>query len=306
MSGSLSRERTKNMRYGRLTLPLLAVLLLVLMPPLTSSAQGSMATPVPGDSPIGVLTEFPIDVLPTPHAEVWFMRYGLEPGGTLPAEQLIGPFVAYVESGELTLVTDQPPTVLTAGDSAAPAFGVTASPVSEFEMVLHMGESALVDDGTTLTASNDTNEPLTLLVVYIFAAERETASGEGSEPVGLTQQGISIARAEFPARAGTLSMERIVVEPGDTLQHDSGQGMGIGGIELGAIEQGSVEATFMMGSSWWWPSILHQFNDPQPIDPGATVSLTAGDGYYTFDGSSTWVVTGEEPLILLRVVIMPA
>jgi hypothetical protein len=278
---------------------------LTLGPLASVGAQGVPATPVPGEAPTGVLAQFPIDALPTPHAEVWFLRTGLEPGGILPAGKQIGPLVMYVESGTLTLVTDQPVTVSTASQSVTP--GAAAAPAAnEFQTVLRPGDSVLVDDGTMLTVTNDKDEPSTFLVVAIYAAEREGESGEGgAEPIGLTQQGVAIGIAEFPAGPGTLAIERAVVEPGDTLENDSGHGMGINGIELGAIEQGSIEATFEMGSSWLWPQILTTFGDRQPIDPGATIEMTAGDGYYTFDGSSTWTVTGDEPLVVLRVVIMP-
>ena len=286
--------------------PSLLVVLLLALTPLPTSAQGLPATPVPTGAPTGVLAQHAIAELPTPHAEVWFLRMGLEPGGSLPAGKQIGPVVAYAEMGELTLVSDRPVTVSTAGDTATPA-AISATPgAGEFETVLRPGESVLVEDGTTLTAENNADEPTSFLMVFIYAAEREGESGEsGGEPVGFTQQGISVANAEFPAGPGTLTMERIVVEPGDSLASDSGHGMGVGGVDLGAIEQGSADVTFATGSSWRWPHILNQFEDREPIEPGATVGLAAGDGYSTYDGSSSWVVTSDEPLILLRVVIMP-
>jgi hypothetical protein len=284
---------------------LLVLLFLALGPLAAASAQGIPATPVPGDAPAGVLAEFPIGALPGPHAEAWFLRTELEPGGIAPTGKQIGPVVTYVESGELTLFTDQPVTV-SAGAAATPG-AVTASPAADaFQTVLRADDSVLVADGTTLTVTNTADEPATFLTVLLYAAEREGEAGEGGgEPVGLTQQGISIASAELPDGPGTLTMERVVVEPGGTLENDTGHGMGINGLELGAIEQGSVEATFEMGASWRWPGMLTAFPEPQPIDPGATVELVTGDGYWTYDGSSTWVVTGDEPLVLLRVVIMP-
>src|SRR5690348_9497140 len=92
--------------------PFLLVLLLLsltLVP--TASAQGRPATPAPSDAPTGVLTRLSIEALPTPHAEVWFLRMGLEAGGSLPSEKQIGPVVTYVESGTLTLVSDRPVSV---------------------------------------------------------------------------------------------------------------------------------------------------------------------------------------------------
>jgi hypothetical protein len=292
------------MMRARFTPYLLVMLLIALGPLASAGAQGMPATPVPGKAPTGVLAEFPIDSLPAPHAEVWFLRMGLEPGGSIPAAKQIGPLLAYVESGTLTLGADQPVTVSTVAEHATP--GAAASPpAGSIETVLRPGEAALVGDGTTLSVTNDADAPVTFLVALMYAAEREGESSGSGEPVGLTQQGISIASAELPASPGTVTMERVVVEPGGTLENDTGHGMGINGLELGAIEQGSVEATFEMGASWRWPGMLTAFPEPQPIDPGATVELVTGDGYWTYDGSSTWTVTSDAPLILLRVVVTP-
>jgi hypothetical protein len=290
----------------RFTPCFLLILFLALAQLGTTSAQNLPATPVPRDAPTGVLAEFRVDALPTPHAEVWFLRMALDSGGSLPAGKQVGPVVVYTESGAVTLATDQPVAVSTA-DETAPPGATAASPVAEgFETVLQPGESALVDDGTTLTAVNTTPEPASFLVVFIYAAEREVELGEGGgEPVGLTQQGISFANAEFPIGPGKLTIERIIVEPGDSLESDSGHGMSIGGVDLGAIEQGLAEVTFEMGSSWLWPDILNEVGDRQPIDPGATIVLTTGDGYSTYDGSSTWTVMGDESLVLLRMVVVP-
>jgi hypothetical protein len=290
----------------RFVQPFVLVLLLAIAALPTASAQGLPATPVPGEAPTGVLAQFPIAELPTPHAEVWFLRMGLEPGGSLPAGKQIGPVVGSVESGELTLVSDRPVTVSTAGNTGTPTAMAATPEADEYETVLQPGDSVLVNDGVSFTAMNNTSEPTSFLMIFTYEAEREGELGEGGgEPVGFTQQGISIATAEFPAGPGTLTMERIVVEPGDTVASDSGHGMGIGGIDLGAVEQGSADVSFEMGSSWRWPNILNQSEEREPIDPGTTTKLMAGDGYSTYDGSSTWVVTSDEPLIVLRVVIMP-
>ena len=160
------------------TRSLLVAVLLALMPLLVTSAQELPATPVPGSVPTGVLAEFPIDALPTPHAEVWFLRMGLEPGGSLPAEKQTGPVVVYVESGVLTLLSDRPLTASTAGEVATPS-AVEASPVANgFETALQPGESVLIDDGTTLTATNQGDAPTTFLIVLMYAAELEGESVE--------------------------------------------------------------------------------------------------------------------------------
>lgn len=287
----------------------LLVLLLGLTSLLTARAQEgpAPATPVPGTAPLGVLTTFALPELPTPHAEVWFLRMGLEPGGSLPADMQIGPTVVYVERGELTLGTDRPVT-RSGGVPDATAGAAVASPSSgaELETIVRVGESVLIEDGTALSASNTTNEPATFLAVFMFSGTREGEGQESSaEPVGLSQRGISVAAAEFPAGPGAITMERVQVAPGETMESDSGHGRGIEGLELGAIEQGTAETTFQTGSSWLWPQILIEFQERQPIDPGATIDLAMNDGYSISDGSATWTVTSTDPLIVLRVILMP-
>ncbi len=287
---------------------LFAVLLLGLTSVLSANAQEGLApaTPVPGTAPLGVLATFSIPELPTPHAEVWFLRMGLEPGGWLPGDVQAGPTVVYVEIGELTLGTDR--AVTRAGDAAdATPDAAAASPSgAELETIVRAGESALIDDGTTLSVKNSTNEPATFLVLYMFSAMREGEGGNtGFEPIGLSQRGVSVAAADFPVRPGTITMERVQVAPGETVESDSGHGRGINGLELGAIEQGTAETTFLTGSTWLWPQILVRFGDRQPVDPGATIALATNDGYATFDGSATWTVTSTDPLIVLRAVITP-
>jgi len=287
---------------------LLAVVLLGLTSVLTAGAQEgpAPATPVPGTAPLGVLATFSLPELPTPHAEVWFLRMGLEPGGSLPADMQIGPTVVYVESGELTLGTDRPITMSGGVPDATPGAAIASPAAAQFETIVHAGESVLIDDGTALSGSNATNEPVTFLVVFMFSGTREGEGEEsGLEPVGLSQQGISVSAAELPALPGTVTMERVQVAPGEAMESDSGHGQGIDGLELGAIEQGTAETTFQTGSSWLWPQILTEFQRQQPIDPGATINLATGDGYSIFDGSAAWTVTSADPLIVLRVVIMP-
>lgn len=215
----------------------LLVVLLLALAPLPTTAQGQPATPDPAAAPIGVLAQFPIAALPTPHAEVWFLRMALAPGGLLPAEKQIGPVAAYVESGVLTLVSDQP-VLVSPGGTGTPVAAAATPTAGGFVVALRPGESALISDGATLMVRNDAAAPTTFLVVVAYAAEREGEAGQGAEPVGLTQQGVSIAAAEFPAGPGRLAIERVEVKPGEMAASDTGHGMGIGGLELGAIEQG--------------------------------------------------------------------
>ena len=299
-------ERFKRMAIPRLTLVLGLAVLLGSLPLVSTKALEIRATPVPHSGPIGVLAEVTIPELPTPHAEVWFLRWVLAPAGSMPAEMQIGPTVIYVEQGSLTLITDRVVSVAASGEMASPTAAQSSPAATEFETTLRPRDSVLITDGTTLAARNDSDEPVTFLALLMFSAVRETTAGTiAAEPVGLSQQGISAAPAEFPGRPGTVTMERILLDSGGTLESDSGNGMGVGGLDLGAIEGGSADATFSVGSSWLWPNILEEFDDRQPIDPGATLQLTAGDGYSTYDGLSSWTVTSEDPLVLLRVLITP-
>lgn len=284
---------------------LLVVLLLGFVSAPAVGAEDRPATPVPGPAALGVLATYSVDELPTPHAEVWFLRMGLEPNGFLPPDKQIGPTLIYVELGELTLVTDQPLSVSRSVKTPESA-PVTSSPVAgDFRTVLHVGESALVADGTTVSATNDTNEPLTLLTVLMYSAVREVESdASGPEPVGVTTQGISIAPAEFAVGSGTITLERVQVAQDGTLQGEEIPPWGIQGLELGAIEHGSAEATFVSPAAFRWPNILGgEWQEREPIELTAHVTLTAGDGYSLSNGTSTWTPTGQEPLVLLRVVI---
>ncbi|MBN9621352.1 MAG: hypothetical protein J0H06_00120, partial [Actinobacteria bacterium] len=160
--------------------PFVLFLLIALVPLAAASAQELPATPIPAKAPSGILVQFPIAELPTPHAEVWFLRLGLEPGGSLPLEKQIGPVVAYVESGELTLSSDRPVTVSTGVNVSSPAAAVATPTVGEYRTVLGPGASALIDDGSTLTAKNAASEATTFLVVFVYAAERENESSADS------------------------------------------------------------------------------------------------------------------------------
>lgn len=289
------------MNWLRSKMSMLAIVFLALSPVTALAAQDIPATPVPAQAPSGVLAEFPIDSLPTPHAEIWFLRMGLEPGGSFPAGEQMGPTVVSVESGDLTLVTDRPVATASTAEPATPQ-DTTASPASaETETVVQPGASVFITGGTTVTAVNNGDAPTTFLIVLMFAAELESMESDTvAQPVGLTQQGISVGKAEFPDGPGHLVIERVVVEPGDTLESDSGQG-----VDLGALEQGSAEVTFATGTSWQWPHMLIAFEDLRPIQVGSTIELATGDGYATYDGSSTWSSTGDQPLILLRLTVVP-
>jgi hypothetical protein len=295
------------MAHRRVTLLVVGALLLGLAPLLTARAQGIPATPVPGSAPTGVLAEFEIDELPTPHAEVWFIRMSLEPNGSVPLGELIGPMLLFIESGRLTVTADGP--ITPGGAQAADA----PDPEGTTEQVLQTGDSVLAGEGVSASAGNATGEPVTFLVLLMYPAEREGEGGDSmEEPVGLSQQGVSVGAAEFLPVPATLTLERVVVEPGETMASDTstsqGRGPGWMGMELGAIETGSAEVVFEGRSfqNLTWPAMMTSTN-PQPtqVPLTATAQLGQGDGYSAFGSTLSWVATGAEALTVLRIVVTP-
>jgi hypothetical protein len=286
----------------------LTLVILVLMP-LAAASQGVPGSPVPGEAPTGVLAEFEIDSLPTPHAEVWFLRMGLAPEGTVPLGRQVGPTVLYVESGQLTLETDGP---LTLGDNAVTSAGGTAMPGAASETRLKAGTSVLIADGTSVSATNAAGAPVTFLLLLLFAAEREGEDQDSSvEPVGLTQHGISVGTAEFLPVPATLTIERVVV-PAGTMTPDTEPPEGIGsgwrGIELGAVETGSAQVVFESRSfqNLTWPGMTTGgLVEPEAVPLTAMVRLAQGDGYAAFNSTLTWASMSYEPLTVLRAVVTP-
>jgi hypothetical protein len=285
-------------------------MVMLALAPLAATAQGVPASPVPGEAPTGVLAEFEIDELPTPHAEVWFLRMGLDPDGTAPLGRQAGPTVLYVESGQLTLETDGP---VTLGAEAATGAAGPATPTGANETLLDAGASVLVSEGTSVSARNAAGEPATFLVLLMYPAEREGEDdGPSDEPVGFTQQGLSVGTAEFPPAPGTLTVERVVVALAGTMATDiqppEGVWPGWMGIELGAVETGSAEVVFESRTlqNLTWPGMATGGRvEPEAVPLTATVRLAQGDGYAAFNSALSWTSTGDEPLTVLRAVVTP-
>lgn len=288
---------------------ILIILLLAFMPLVTGAQQGPPpipATPVAEAAPVGVLAEFEIDELPTPHAEVWFLRTGLEPDGQVDMGAQAGPTVIYVEQGTFTLTTDGDVQRFEGGNGAC---CTVATPATSADLSISEGEAVLVPADASLAFSNTGDEPAVMLLALMFSGMDEGAGGgPGIEPIGLSQQGVSIGLAEFPYQApGTLTIERVVVEPGTPLETQT-----FWGIELGAVEngRGTVALTQTFPMTWVWPGILDPASMtgmPQrnPIDMSGTMDIGTLDGYTFFNSTTTWEAAGDEPLIILRVVISP-
>ncbi len=284
---------------------MMSVVLLAAMP-LVATAQGMPpipATPVPGEAPVGVLAEFAVPELPSPHAEVWFLRMQLEPGGSVETGIQAGPSMVYVEWGAVTLTADGPVMPGTAG----------ATPQAAGDLELAAGASAMVDAGTTVSFRNDGSGTASLLALLMYSGEQEGAD-EGSypEPVGLTQGGVSIGTAEFMPIPATVTIERVVLQPGDIVEPEMGatdmEFPGYLGMELGAIETGQADVMLeyaSMANLTWDGMLRGEMSRPQMVPFSRNVELGTGDAY-AFGGSTmTWTNTGDEPLTILRVVILP-
>lgn len=289
----------------RAMLTMVSALLLAVMP-LVATAQGMPpipATPVPGEAPVGVLAEFTVPELPTPHAEVWFLRMQLVPGGSVALGVQAGPSMIYVEWGAITMTSDGPVTPGTAG----------ATPGAAGDHELAAEASAMVDTGTTLSFRNDGDASTSVLLLSMYAAEMESADqGSYPEPVGLTQGGVSIGTAEFMPIPATVTMERVVLQPGDIVEPEMSAGdmemPGYLGMELGAIETGQADVMLEytgMANLTWDGMLRGEMSRPETVPFTHNVELGTGDAY-AFGGSTlTWTNTGDEPLTILRVVIMP-
>lgn len=291
----------------RRSLTILSVLLLAVMP-LVATAQGMPpmpATPVPGEAPEGVLAEFTVPELPTPHAEIWFIRMQLDPGGSVAMGIQAGPSIIYVESGAVTLAADTP--VTPGGAGASPVAGAGG------DTVLVSGASAMVDSGTELSFRNEGNEKVTFLMLLMYSGEQEDADqGSYPEPVGLAQAGVSIGTAEFMPLPAAVRIERVVLQPGGIAEPEvSASEMdlpGYLGMELGAIETGQADVMLEYSgmSNLTWPGMLRgEMARPEMVTFTRNVELGTGDAY-AFGGSTlTWTNTGDAPLTILRVVILP-
>jgi hypothetical protein len=259
-----------------------------------AAAQGS--TPIViEEQPTGLLGQVYVDQLPVPHAEVWFIRFMLEPGGSLPLDVQIGPTVAVVESGELTLVTDQP--VEVDGGMASP--GGTGAML---ETVVTSGQTVYVHEDTSLAARNDGDAPVSFLTLLTFSGVREVEAmeqqpeGTPAEPVGFTQQPLGVTRAEFPEGPGTITIERLVLNPDGAARTDVPDGAIAGG-----VERGSVTVSVDSGNGFLWRDMMQPLGpeggteEPrrEAIGPGDAGDLVANDGFGFWDAGIDWQAGGD-------------
>lgn len=282
-------------------LPLLFALLLGLTPAFAMAAQDIVATPDPSTAPIGVLAEFDIEELPAPHTEVWFLRFQLEPGGLIPDGSNPGPAVLFVEVGTLEIISD---------GSVVPS---DTTVDSTEELTLEPGDSVLVPRDVSIEARNAGDEPTRFLMLVMFSGMDEGQGEQTSEdPVGMTSTGVAVGVAEFQPVPASVTMERVVVEPGDSMQNISmpagEMGPGWMGIDVGTIETGTADVLFERTSfenMIWPPFAPDQFSEPMQLEFTATGTMEQGDGYSAFGSVLTFTNTGDEPLTILRVIVGP-
>ncbi len=292
---------TRRRWFPILLAPSLALLLIA-----PTAGQGSTPILTEGQ-PTGVLAQVQVDALPSPHAEVWFLRFMLEPGGSLPLDVQIGPTVIVVESGELTLVTDQPVEIDGNLPMATPATGD-----GTYETVATTRQVVYVHEDTSLAVRNDGDAAVSMLALLTFSPERETEamnqqSGPPAEPVGLTQMPIGLTAAEFRAGPGTITIERVVLDPNATARTDVQ-----GGAIAGGIERGSVEVAPDAGHGFVWPDSMQPLGPqggseaPRRVDvePGDSGELVANDGFGFWNAGLDWQA-GNDGATILQVRIEP-
>lgn len=279
--------------------PYVLALLLTLMPVLTAA----QATPGTG-APARMVIAVPVSDLPRPAAEVWLLRYILDPGVSLPEIQQVGPTLVVVEQGEVALTSDGPVTLKNTLGTPPPK--AATSPAGS--TTLNVGEGALISGGAQLGMQNDSDQQSQLLVLKVFSPDQKKLANIPTgiptfASFGVTIQPIANGPASFAGGAGVLVIEQDVVGA-----HRSTVSGTFNGVEVGALEGGEARAVFMSGSNWLWPRILTDYPDcavggPVPLHHGAALELTADDGYMSMKGSLTWRSNSDEPLIILRAVV---
>lgn len=84
-----------------------------------------------------------------------------------------------------------------------------------------------------------------------------------------------------------------------------------GGVEVGAVERGTIRLRLTAGEAWIWPRAMSptpeaEMTGPESIQAGTEHVLQTGDGYVLPTGASGfWQVDGDEPVTILRAVVEP-
>lgn len=281
--------------------PIVLALLLSLLPSL-GMAQATPIANAPSMNPFEIAV--PVGNLPLPEADVWLLRYTLEPGGSVPLLHQPGLTLLLVERGEVTLITDGPVTLTNTLSSPQPVAATTPAGAT----TLGGDQGALVPGDTRLGMTNTTVEQSQVLVLKVFAPEFKRRANIPTGiptimPSGVTVQPISHGSASFEGAAGVIVIERTAVDAGQSAVSGI-----VNGVEVGALERGAARVTCMSGRNGIFPRILTNYNQialasQVPLNPRATVNLSANDGYLSTEGSLVWRSTSDEPLVVLRAMV---
>lgn len=300
------------MKIGMKVSSFVALLALIALGAAPASAQN--AKPQASGGSVGVLGQVQVAALPSPSAEVWFIRFFLDPGGSLPLDKQIGPTVIVVESGALTVTTNQP--VEVSGSNIA----TPVTTAGMHETMATAGQTVYVHEDTSLALRNNGGQRVAFLGLLTFSGEREVeAAGaeEGAEaagtppaqPVGFSQQPLGVTQAQFPQGPGTITIERIALKAGVNARTDLTNGAMTGG-----VEHGSATINLDSGTCFIWPSMMSQVfgasggqsaPENKRIVSGQSADLAGNDAFGCFGGVVTWSA-GADGATVLRAVILPA
>jgi hypothetical protein len=244
----------------------------------------------------------PVDELPGPLTEVWFMRFRFAPGAVLPEQEQAGPVLFFVESGELTMSSDAEVVGYSTQGAVEPlAAGTTTVSAASGRTAL------LVPDRAHLRVTNGGSEPALALVLLLMSGLREEEVRRTPVPVtetpeaevGVTSIGLAIGRAEFGTGPGMIAIERIQLDPGATSAVNPAT------VEAGSVEHGKLDYAVTAGSGFVWPGIARgsdQLLDPTELKDGSSGMLSPTDGYF-FGLGATATITASEPTVILRAIV---
>jgi quercetin dioxygenase-like cupin family protein len=289
----------------------LFAILLIMAAMIPGLTRANEATPTPATE--GVLVTIDVPELPgppEPGVEVWFVRFLLDPGASVPSSADLGVSLAYVEEGDLTFTVEGTAEILRADGQVE---ALQANPDVPVEVVLGPGDTLRTGTGTRTGVRNDGSVSASVLDLLVFSPLEEVEAAEGEEaevPLeelsGVTPQGLSVGFATLPEGPGRFTIERIVIEPGEAVAPYQ-----ISGADVGVVEQGTLRLGVDAGQVWVWPKMLDRTEadgmpSPEPIEPETERTLQAGDAYVLSTGArGTWQIEGSEPVIILRGVVEP-
>ena len=265
---------------------------------------GIVSAQTPGATPdqLGTIVAMPVDPLPGPLTEVWFMRFRFAPGAVMPEQEQAGPILFVTEAGELTLTSDASMMGYSAQGAVEPiAAGTTTLSATSGRVAL------LVPDRAHLRVTNEGAGPASALILLLMSGAREEEVMRTPVPVtetpeaevGVTSIGLALGRGEFGTGPGVITIERIRLEAGASSSANPA------GIEGGSVERGKLDYAVTTGTGYVWPGIARgsdQRLDPTELKDGSNGTLSPTDGYFFGLGTSA-TITAAEPTIILRAVV---